>query len=180
MILRNIPISLSEEEKTALDQRKLPIIRTTRITNKSKLPIPLCAVELTPTEDTNKIYHIKEIEKAIISVAPRRNAANIHQCHNCQKYGHTKNYCSLPPRCVKCSGEHYYTECKKKKADLPKCSNCDGPHPANYRGCNIHKEKKNNPRQQNRNNLPTTTPIPRTQSNQNQCQPTNISHYILF
>lgn len=141
VVLRNVPISLTEDEITCeLNTHSLPIIRVTRLLNKDKNPMPLCAVELTATEKSNEIFNVKEISKAIITVEPRKKSHNIPQCHNCQNYGHTKNYCSRKSKCVKCGGEHNHKQCEKKKSDPPKCANCGGPHPANYRKCSYHTE----------------------------------------
>jgi hypothetical protein len=60
---------------------------------------------------------------------------------HCQKFGHTKNYCRNKPRCVKCAEEHLINECPRKvRDDNVKCINCNAKHPANYRGCTVHKQ----------------------------------------
>lgn len=65
---------------------------------------------------------------------------NTPQCHRCQRFGHTKNYCLRPFVCVKCAGEHPSTECIKSKDEEAKCANCKGRHTASYRGCPAYKE----------------------------------------
>lgn len=56
-------------------------------------------------------------------------------------YGHTKTYCRKTFRCVKCAGQHETKECTRKtRDDKVKCVNCNGDHPANYRGCLVHKQ----------------------------------------
>lgn len=117
VVLRNIPISLTDNEikDELISKHSLPILRVTRLLNKTKTPMPLCAVELTPNDNAKDIFNIKEISKAIITVESRNKAQNIPQCHKCQRYGHTKNYCSLKARCVKCSGDHHHSICNKKK-----------------------------------------------------------------
>lgn len=140
VILRSVPISLTNDEiKKELLDKDLPVISVTRLLNKEKMPIPLCAVELTASELAAEVYKVTEICHAVITVEPRRKSAGIPQCHNCQRFGHTKNYCSMKPRCVKCDEEHPTSKCTKKSGD-PKCVNCGGPHPANYKGCNAYKE----------------------------------------
>ena len=65
----------------------------------------------------------------------------IPQCMRCQQFGHTKNYCRNNPRCVKCAAQHLTSECPRKtKDDNVLCANCNEKHPANYRGCIIHKQ----------------------------------------
>ena len=65
----------------------------------------------------------------------------IPQCIRCQRYGHTKNFCHKNPRCVKCAQDHFTSECpQKSKINDVRCVNCNENHPANYRGCKVHKE----------------------------------------
>jgi len=59
------------------------------------------------------------------------------QCHNCQRWGHTSTSCGYDFRCVKCTENHAYGECKSTSKDfgLPKCINCGENRAANYRQC---------------------------------------------
>ena len=44
-------------------------------------------------------------------------------------------------RCVKCTTEHLTNDCPRRvKDDNVKCVNCNEKHPANYRGCMVHKQ----------------------------------------
>jgi hypothetical protein len=53
----------------------------------------------------------------------------------CQRYDHTKNYCHLKSRCVKCAGSHGTTQCpRKERSSDVRCVLCGGNHPANYKG----------------------------------------------
>lgn len=69
------------------------------------------------------------------------------QCYNCQSFGHESRNCTLKYKCVKCTESHAPGECSKRKEDKNAvCVNCNGSHPANYRGCVKAKEymtKKN-------------------------------------
>lgn len=141
VVIRNIPVSLSETEvHEELRSTNLPIIKITRLLNKEKRPIPLCVVELTACEEATEIYKLRHICKALVTVEPRKKATNIPQCHRCQRYGHTKNYCALKERCVKCTEDHPPNQCRKTVKEPPTCVNCGEAHPANYRGCKVHKE----------------------------------------
>lgn len=62
------------------------------------------------------------------------------QCKKCQSFGHTHNFCSKDPRCVKCAGMHDTKNCTKLKVDKVQCIHCGLDHPASYRGCLIAKE----------------------------------------
>lgn len=79
--------------------------------------------------------------KSKIRFEPPHVKREVMQCQNCQRYGHSKNYCHRSPRCVKCAGDHLTKNCERKtKSKDVKCINCQGNHPANYRGCIVAKE----------------------------------------
>lgn len=169
VIFRNVPISLTTEEITQdIEKYNLPVIKITRLTNREKQPIPLCAVELLNNDVTSDVYKIKDVCKALITVEPRRgNYNNPPQCHRCQRIGHTKNYCKLQPRCVKCRENHLYTQCPKNINTPPTCVNCGEQHPANYKGCEYIKNMrtKKNVRQpiiKEHNTLPSSQNNPST------------------
>ena len=59
----------------------------------------------------------------------------------CQQYGHTKNYCNRSPACVKCAKNHLTAHCPYSgKIEKVKCFNCNGNHPASYKGCEVRKQ----------------------------------------
>ncbi|GFT98255.1 probable RNA-directed DNA polymerase from transposon X-element [Trichonephila clavipes] len=64
------------------------------------------------------------------------------QCYRCQEFYHHSRFCNRAPRCLKCSGGHLTSDCKKPNKAPAKCANCSGPHPANFSGC--PKNPKNN------------------------------------
>lgn len=85
------------------------------------------------------------------------NHKNPIQCFNCQRIGHTANYCNRSYRCVKCDEGHGPGKCSvelnsETSRNEIYCINCKQKgHPASYRGCpklienkNIHDEKLNN------------------------------------
>lgn len=87
------------------------------------------------SRDIRFIYH-----QAVTIEEPRKRSTVV-QCQRCQQYGHTKNYCMKPYRCVKCAGPHKTSECTKVDRNTPAlCALCLGPHPANYKGCEVYKE----------------------------------------
>jgi hypothetical protein len=59
-------------------------------------------------------------------------------------FGHTKSYCYHPPKCISCRENHLIDTCQKSPSLPAKCALCEGNHPANYRGCPIHKEFQSN------------------------------------
>lgn len=142
VVIRNLPISATDDEiKTELS-KKFTVKRVTRLLNKEKLPMPLCAVDIERNETSDEIFNVTRYFHSIISVEPRRKSNDIPQCTRCQRYGHTKNYCKLEPRCVKCLENHHYSNCPKRPGEKPSCVNCQGDHTANYRGCPFYTDLK--------------------------------------
>lgn len=68
------------------------------------------------------------------------------QCHDCQAFYHTSNFCHQSSRCVKCGENHFTSECTKPPSEPAKCALCLGPHTASYRGCPVFKKLKENRR----------------------------------
>jgi uncharacterized protein (DUF2249 family) len=125
---------------------------------KTKEPLDMFIVSFDRDTDIQKIYNIKTICRAAVTVETLRSNKLIPQCKTCQSFGHTKNCCNKPPRCVKCDGPHLTSNCNKPTTEQPKCYHCGKNHPANYRGCEVIKElqkirdNKNKPKQQGRPN----------------------------
>ncbi|GBP98590.1 Nucleic-acid-binding protein from transposon X-element [Eumeta japonica] len=56
------------------------------------------------------------------------------------RFGHAKNQCNRPFRCVKCGDDHASTSCLKRPDTEATCANCQGKHPASYKGCAKYKQ----------------------------------------
>ena len=133
-----------------------------RNTNK---PLPIHFVDIKPHTTNKDIYKLTTLLHTVVKVETPHIKRNIPQCMRCQKYGHTKNYCRCTSRCVKCAQQHLTSECPGKNPDENvKCANCNEPHPANYRGCIIHKQlqQKLYPTLRVRQTLQTSTPTDQT------------------
>lgn len=108
---------------------------------KTKAPLPMFFVDIQPAENNKKIYEIDRLLNYIVSFEPPKLKRQIPQCARCQRYGHTKSYCHLRPRCIKCTGDHSTADCQRKeKSDNVQCVLCEGNHPANYKGCKVYKD----------------------------------------
>ena len=105
----------------------------------SKAPLPLYFVDLEPRNNNKNIYDLQFLCNMRISVEAPRKKTTIVQCIRCQSYGHTKTYCTRPPVCVKCGGDHATTECTKDPTTPATCALCGGAHPANYKGCDVYR-----------------------------------------
>jgi hypothetical protein len=104
----------------------------------TKEPLNLFFVDLEPAGNNKDIYKLHSIQNNIIKVEPPRKASGLAQCMRCQQYGHTKTYCTRPFVCVKCGGSHATPSCKKTRDTPATCTYCNGPHPANYKGCEFY------------------------------------------
>lgn len=106
-----------------------------------KLPTSTFFVNLLPGPNNKLVKNLKYIYHQAIVVEDPRKKRSIVQCQRCQQYGHSKNYCMRPYRCVKCAQSHKTTDCPKRDRNTPaKCALCQGAHPANYKGCDVYKE----------------------------------------
>lgn len=104
----------------------------------TKKPLSLFSVDLRPGENNKNIYLIEYLLNTKVKFEAPHFKREIPQCMNCQRYGHTKNFCFHPPRCVKCTGNHRTSDCfHKERSDKVKCG---GNHPANYKGCTLYKQ----------------------------------------
>lgn len=144
VVLRHVPIDFNTEEiKEELVRLGYSVQRVDRLRNKGKQPIPVVQVALNKKSVfSREIFGLHFLFNCSIVVEPKRKSFSMLQCLNCQKYGHTKSYCKLKPRCVKCSGNHSTSACLKSKDKPCVCVNCGKEHPANYRGCSYYQDLK--------------------------------------
>jgi hypothetical protein len=146
VVLRHLHPSVHTDEiREALAGLGHTVRNITNVKHRStKQPLPLFFVDIEPNDNSKEIYKIDHLLHAKVKFEPPRKKSDIVQCTRCQRYGHTKGYCSLPPRCVKCTKSHLTAECPKKDRKTPaKCVLCDGAHPANYKGCNVYRDLVN-------------------------------------
>lgn len=145
----------------------------TNITHRvSKQPLPMFYVDLEPSENNKEVYNLRAINNQIIKVEPPRRNHSIVQCTRCQQYNHTKTYCNLPYKCVKCGESHDTKSCNKARDVPARCALCGGDHPANYRGCAVHKELQNKMKQS------TQPPYRKRQISQTQQQGTQNTNTL--
>ena len=143
VVLRNMhPTVDTNELKSEIEKFEHKVIRIAnikqRITHKA---LPLFFIEIESKENNKKIYEINKLLNLIVSFEPPRKKRDIPQCMKCQDYGHTKNYCHKNPVCVKCAQNHLTALCPiKGKIQEVKCVNCNGNHPASYKGCIVRKQ----------------------------------------
>ncbi|XP_022819396.1 uncharacterized protein LOC111351609 [Spodoptera litura] len=111
------------------------------ISRKNKKPLNMFFVNIEPGPNNTVVKSIQTIFHTRVTIEDPRKTNEIPQCTRCQQYGHTKNNCMRPYRCVKCGQGHRTTDCLKKDRNSPAtCALCLGDHPANYKGCQVYKE----------------------------------------
>lgn len=115
-----------------------------------KKPLDIFFVNIEPNFNNKTVKDIKFIFHQRVKIEDPRKSRSIVQCQRCQQYGHSKNNCMRPFRCVKCGEGHSTSDCPKKDRNTPaRCALCASDHPANYKGCKVYKEilsrKRNGP-----------------------------------
>jgi len=77
-------------------------------------------VDLHTTENIKEIYKIKKLLNCRVNIKPPNKTQNIPQC---MAYEHTKKYCNMIPKCIRCGQPRYSgKECKKPKEEFLKCA----------------------------------------------------------
>jgi hypothetical protein len=120
----------------------------------TKNPLPLFYVDLEPQANNKDIYDIEFLCHTRITVEPPRKRNEIIQCMRCQRYGHSKSYCTKPYNCVRCGRAHDSRTCKKPRDTPATCALCNGDHPANFKGCSVYQDLINLKTNTNRNYAP--------------------------
>lgn len=175
VVLRNIHHSVDTDDiKLAINAYGHNVRNIHNIRHKyTKDPLPLFFIDLEPQSNNKEIFNINRLLNSVVKFEPPHMKKEIVQCKRCQRYEHTKAYCTYPFRCVKCGKNHESKLCPKEKETPPTCAQCDGNHPANYKGCIVYQEilkRKgiNTPLRQNKSMFQETlTPLHQVQDNVN-------------
>lgn len=145
VILRNMHHSTDKEEiKKELAAYGHDVTNIHNILQaETKKPLPLFSIEIKASANNKEIYSITKLMHCKIVFEPPHQKRTLPQCTNCQKYGHTKNFCNKSPVCVKCAGNHKTLDCPNKENNNNiKCALCGENHTANYKGCMVYKTLK--------------------------------------
>lgn len=106
----------------------------------TKDPLNTFFVNIAPHNNNKLVKDIKVIYNQKVTIEDPIRKTTVVQCKRCQQYGHSKNNCMRPYRCVKCAGPHKTTMCTIDKNTPAVCTLCSGSHPASYKGCQVYKE----------------------------------------
>jgi len=156
VVLKNLHHTTDLDElKKEIESYNHKITRISNIKQRvSKKPLPMFFIDLAPNDNNKTIYDIQFLQHMKIIIEPPHFKKEIVQCFNCQRFGHSKKYCKLQPRCVKCSLDHLTSNCLKDKNTNPTCVHCEGNHSANYKGCPVYKKILNKKYPSNRIKTP--------------------------
>lgn len=142
VVLKNIHCSISLDTlKQQIEELGHSVVHISNIRNRiTKSPLPMFFIDIKLAANNKDIYKVESLCNCKIKFEPPNKKREIPQCQRCQRYGHTKNFCSLQSRCVKCASTHSTASCPiKERSQHVKCVLCEGNHPANYKGCIVYK-----------------------------------------
>lgn len=136
VVLYNVPLSLENEEFTALLKSSYPDTISARRIMKfpHRIPTTLIRVRLL-TQETRRRILARGCELGTVWYRARlpKRRYNLRRCYNCQQFtNHLARNCTNAMSCMKCSGQHATDVCESK---LEKCTNCGRPHCANSTLC---------------------------------------------
>lgn len=106
----------------------------------TKEPLNTFFVNIAQHENNKLVKDIKVIYNQRVLIEDPKRKTSVVQCKRCQQYGHSKNYCMRPYRCVKCAGAHETSMCTVDRNTPAICTLCSGSHPASYKGCQVYRE----------------------------------------
>ncbi|KAG5868858.1 hypothetical protein JTB14_011686 [Gonioctena quinquepunctata] len=131
--------------------------------SKNRDGFPMSLILCIVPESDHAIKNLMIIMDVHVKFEHQRKKSRTGQCYNCQKFGHTAYTCNLTPVCRHCAGQHESRA--HPKDNIPnKCSNCNGDHKSNYRGCPEYPRINNN---DEKNNIRRPPRPPRPQENNN-------------
>ena len=104
---------------------------------RDKAPLPIFLVTLSQSPNVDQIYNITRMFYVTVQVVKYERTGRVNQCFRCQGFYHGSSQCAMKPKCVKCGQSHESKLCKKLPETTPTCANCNGAHPASYRGCKM-------------------------------------------
>lgn len=137
VVMKGLPLDYNSQElKDQLIEKEFPVERVVQLRRfKDGRPLPMFQITLSQAPGIDKIYEITKFDYLTVSVEKFARTGRVNQCYRCQSFFHSSQNCDFKPRCVKCGKDHESKDCTKTPDETPTCANCNGPHPASYRGC---------------------------------------------
>ena len=133
----------TDEVIECLTDKGFTPVRCIKMSQKKEKPDapPFFMVSFDKNTKINEVRKIRYICSIVVRWEKYYNNRKVTQCHRCQQFGHGSSNCHRSPKCVKCAGDHFTSDCKKTPEQKPKCVNCSEEHPANYSKCSKYLEK---------------------------------------
>lgn len=129
---RTNPNTVTEE----LTRLGFPVRNTVAMyDNYRKAPNGMFQIHLTDNEKARSILDLTTLLFTTVRVEKYFQRPTPPQCTHCWRFGHTARQCKAPARCRKCAGQHVTSACTMPAHYTRLCVNCQGQHPATYRGC---------------------------------------------
>lgn len=146
IVIRNLHASTSASTiRTLLADQGYEVKYVNVLKNRfTGIPLNMFEVEIGSKNriQAEQILDITRLGNQEVSIERQARRTDPVQCHRCQAFGHSKNYCRRPFVCLKCAGNHPSYECKKDKVTKGLCANCKGDHIASYKGCPTFKKER--------------------------------------
>lgn len=143
VVIKNIPPTVETQTiASELKSRGFEPTHVGQLKDKWGNPLAIYQVTLPKSDKAKQIYALDTLAYCKIKVETYRKKKQLTQCHRCQRFGHTANFCKAQAKCVKCALEHLTKDCTKTDKTSAKCINCGDKHPASYRGCKYYLELK--------------------------------------
>lgn len=108
------------------------------------IPLNIFEVELDAqtVKNVDDLLKISKLGSQEVTIERQARRIDPVQCHRCQAYGHSKNYCRRAFICMKCAGSHPTSACTKDRGSSGTCANCGKGHVASYKGCPVYKKER--------------------------------------
>lgn len=146
LVIRNLHASTSTSTIRSLLSSKGYEVKYANVLKNRFTGIPLNMFEIEIDCKNNpqieQILSIKRLGNQEVTIERQARRTDPVQCHRCQAFGHSKNYCRRAFVCLKCAGSHPSTDCKKDKSSPGLCANCGNQHIASYKGCPVYKAER--------------------------------------
>jgi len=91
----------------AIEDKGYTVRQVTNVIHKTpKVKLPIFFIDLEPAEINKEIFNLTSLLHTRVKIEEPHIRKDIVQCLNCQEYGHSREYCAYPPRCVRCGKHH--------------------------------------------------------------------------
>lgn len=139
LVVKGIAEYTTAEVEEDLKKMGLDVTKVNNMFRAKNTPSEMFLVSFSNSTQLNTVLNSKKYDYVCqqrvrwCKYSPSIN--NSVQCYRCQGFGHSSSNCNYHQKCVKCVTIHEQGKCPKTEEEKPKCTNCQGEHPANYRQC---------------------------------------------